>query len=142
MTVTFHATQKDFLVTVSGIDGTFATCTGGEPEGQTGVSWDGGSDNPVVTSGRPTWPALVVSRPYSPERDGPVEARLQRLVGKGGKAARFTVSRTATDADGVVSSEPKVWPDALLTKVRGPEADADSGTTARLELTFMPHQIA
>jgi len=142
MTSTFHATQKDFLVTVSGIDGPFSTCTGGEPEGQTGHSWDGGSTRPVVTVGRPTWPALVVSRPYDPERDDAVERRLQPLVGRGGRTSRFTVSRTAMDADGVVIGEPKVWTDAVLTKVRGPEADADSGTTTRLELTFMPSQVA
>lgn len=142
MTALFHATQKDFLVTVSGIDGTFSTCTGGEPEGQTGTSWDGGAKNPVTTVGRPTWPALVVSRPYSPERDGPLEARLQPLIGYGGPRSRFTVSRSALDGDGVVIGVPKVWTGAVLTKVRGPEADADSGTGARIELTFMPHQVA
>ncbi len=142
MTALFHATQKDFLVTVSGIDGTFSTCTGGEPEGQSGVSWDGGSNNHVVTVGRPTWPALVVSRPYSPERDGPVETRLLPLIGRGGPRSRFTISRSALDGDGVVIGEPRVWTDAILTKVKGPEPDADSGTTARFELTFMPSRVS
>lgn len=141
MMSTFHATDKDFLVSVSSLDGYWSTCTGGEPDAANGHSWDGGATRPVITVGRPVFAALVVSRPYDPARDSAVERRLQPLIGRGGRTARFNVTRQALDGDGVTIGEPKVWTDAVLVKVRGPQPNSDSGTTAMIELTFMPNQV-
>lgn len=125
--------QRQFLVKVAGIDGFFASKTGGNVSADTTKVYDGGDPTPYVLSGPAEAENLTVSRPFDPLRDGPLLAQLRQRVGR----ATFTVSVTATDRDLVVVEGSRVvYPDALLVSVNEPEADASSGDAASFELEF------
>lgn len=129
-------TQHQYLVTVSGIgvDGYFATITGGGVSAATGEVWDGGADFPMVTArkGRPA--NITVSRPFLRPRDIEVVRKLQGKVGR----ARATVAQQVTDEDHIPIQGPplRLFPNALLVGCNPPDADAASGEGSRLELEF------
>lgn len=131
------AAQRQFLVSVEGIDGYFATKAGGDLSADVTTVFDGGS----LTPERLASPALpgdvTVGRPFDPERDLIVLAGLRPLVGRW----RTTVSVQATDGDLVAIGDPVVYSDCLLTGLTDPEADAASGDAAALELTFSPTSV-
>lgn len=131
--------QRQFLVKVAGIDGYFATKTGGEVEGEVSTVYDGGSLKPDKL-GAPAVPGeVIVSRPYDAERDAPLAKELR------GKVNRWytTVTVQPTDADLVaLSVPPTVYVNALLRRVSDPDADASSGDAAVLELAFDPEDTA
>jgi hypothetical protein len=132
------ATQRQFLVKVTGIDGYFATKTGGEVEGDVTTVYDGGSLRPEKLGGPAVPGQVVVSRPYKPERDAAVARKLRPQTNRW----RTTVSVQPTDADLVaLPIPPTVYTDALLVRVSDPEHDAASGDAARLELAFDPSEV-
>lgn len=126
------AAQRQFLVKVEGIDGYWATKSGGNIGADASKVYDGGRLDPDVLSSPAEADDVTVSRPYDPYRDGPLAKDLRRRVGR----FRATVSVSPTDEDLVVIGEAAVYPDALLTGLSEPEADAASGDAARIELTF------
>lgn len=127
------AAQRQFLVTVDGITGTFASKSGGEVTSDATKVWDGGSTQPDVIASPAEVGDLTVTRPYDPERDQDVLNQLVTLVGQW----RTTVSTQPLHGDmRAVSVKPRVYPNALLTGVREPEVDASSGDAADYELTF------
>lgn len=127
------ASQRQFLVKVDGIDGYFMTKSGGNLSAGTNKVYDGGKTEPEVIASPAEADDVSVSRGYDPYRDGPVLADLRRRVGR----FRATVSVTPTDEDLVaIGDDPEVYPEALLTGLNNPEADASSGDAAMFELTF------
>lgn len=126
------AAQRQFLVGVEGVTGYFATKTGGETSADTTDVYDGGSPTPEKLAAPATTANVTVSRPWDPERDGPVVARLASQVGRW----RTTVSVQPTDADLIPVGSPTVYANALLVRVQDPEADAASGDAATIELEF------
>lgn len=124
--------QRQFLVKVAGIDGYFATKSGGNVSSDTNKVYDGGDVTPYVMAGPAEAENVTVGRPYDPVRDGDLLSRLRTRVGR----ETFTVSITPTDRDLVVVGGPTVYPDALLVSVSEPEADAGSGDAAMFELEF------
>jgi hypothetical protein len=124
--------QRQFLVKVAGIDGFFSTKTGGNISADTTKVYDGGDPTPYVLAAPAEAENVTVGRPFDPNRDSPLLARLRNRVGRD----TFTVSVTPTDRDYVVIGAATVYPDALLVAVNEPEADASSGDAATLELEF------
>jgi hypothetical protein len=133
------AAKRQFLVKVDGIDGYWAGKTGAEIKSDTNKVYDGGSLVPDVISAPAEVDDVVVTRPYDPDRDQAVINLLKRKVGQW----TTTVSVTPTEADLTVSSTPgDTYPNALLISVNPPEADASSGDSAEIELTFAVGSVA
>lgn len=126
--------QRQFLWTVTGINGPFAQKTGGEVTSDATKVWDGGATQPDVIAAPPEVGDITLTRPYDPERDQPILDRLITMVGQ----FRTTVSGQPLGGDmrAIRGVKPRVYPQALLTGVREPEADAESGDKADYELTF------
>lgn len=132
------AAQRQFLVSVSGIDGYFATFSGGNVSAETADVFDGGSSTPEKVASPGRTEDITVSRPYDPERDQPVINRLRRRVGK----VRVTLTKQPTTADFVPVGPPNVYSNCLLTGVSEPEVDASSGDPTGFELTFAYESVA
>lgn len=132
------AAQRQFLVGVEGVTGYFATKTGGETSADTSDVFDGGQLTPEKMAAPSSTANVVVGRPYDPERDAPVIARLRPQVGRW----RTTVSVQPTDADLVPVGGPTTYANALLVRVQDPEADAASGDPSMLELEFAIETVA
>lgn len=116
----------------------FATKTGGNITAEVTRSYDGGDLRPELIPGPPTADNVTVTRPYKPERDADLLARLKPLCGK----LRTTLSVTPTNADLVPVARPELYPDALLVSVNSPEPDASSGDAATLTLEFATGEFA
>jgi hypothetical protein len=132
------AAQRQFLVKIGGISDFFATKTGGALTSEVTAVWDGGKLTPEKVASPPLPEDVTVSRPYDPQRDGPVLKRLRPVVGRW----RTTVAVQPTDPDLVPLGEPTIYANAVLVGLSDPEADAASGDGAMLELTFSPETVA
>lgn len=124
--------QRQFLVKVSGIDGYFASKSGGNISADTNKVYDGGSDTPDVLAGPAEAENVTVSRSYDLQRDEPVLRRLRKRVGK----ETVTLTVTPTDRDLIAVGTPQVYSDALLVSITEPETDASSGDAATYELEY------
>lgn len=132
------AAQRQFLVKVSGVDGYFATKTGGNTSSDASDVYDGGSLTPEKLASPATSEDVACGRPYDPERDQAVIKRLRPLVGRW----RTTVSVQPTDADLVAIGRATTYANALLIGCTEPEVDAGSGDAAMFELTFAIESVA
>lgn len=132
------ASQRQFLVKVSGVEGLFATKTGGDTTAEATDVWDGGRLTPEKLASPPATSDVVVSRPYDAHRDAAIVRFLRATVGRG----RTTISIQGTDADLIAVGSPVVYANALLIGVTAPEVDAASGDPARFELTFAVESVA
>lgn len=126
------AAQRQFLVSVSGIMGYFATKTGGEVSSDSAKVYDGGSLMPDILSSPAQADNITVGRPFDPLRDQAVITALRQRVGR----SRHTVSVVPTDEDLIAIGPATVYSNALLVRVGEPEADAASGDAATYELEF------
>lgn len=124
--------QRQFLVKVGGIDGYFATKSGGNISADTNKVYDGGAISPDVLAGPAEAENISVSRAYDYNRDEPVLKRLRQQVGRW----QTTISVTPTDRDLVAIAQPNVYPEALLVGITEPETDSASGDAATFELEF------
>lgn len=132
------ASQSHSLVTVEGIDGYWATKSGGEVSADIGTAWDGGADYPEMIAGKASTSDVTVSRPYRRGRDDVLRRRLLPQVGR----LRATVSDQDTDEDGMAIGEPTVYPRALLRQVSAVDTDASGSDPKRLELVFAVSRTA
>jgi hypothetical protein len=132
------ASQRQFLITVDGVEGYFATKSGGDVSSDISTVWDGGSLTPEKLPAPAVVGDVTVGRPYDPNRDGAELAKLKPLVGRW----RTTVGIQPTDADLIASGPPTVYANALLSGLTDPEADAGSGDAATFELTFAIETVA
>lgn len=126
------AAQRQFLVKVAGIEGYFATKSGGSISADTNKVYDGGADTPDVLAGPAEADNITVSRAYDYNRDEVVLKRLRKQVGKW----MTTISSTPTDRDLIAIAPPNVYPEALLVGITEPDTDASSGDAATYELEF------
>lgn len=128
------AAQRQFLWTVDGIPGGFASKSGGEITSDATKVWDGGSLTPDVIASPPEVGDITLTRPYDPENH---QELLTSLISKVGQL-RTTISGQPLSGDmrSVRGASPRVYPNALLIGVREPESDASSGDAADFELTF------
>jgi hypothetical protein len=132
--------NRQFLVKVEGIDGFFATKSGGEVTADSSKVWDGGSLKPSVLASPPEVGDVTCSRPYDRTRDQPMLDRLILMV------SSWTTTVSVTPTDGALNvipgTKPRVYSGALLTGVREVEPDASSGDASDLELTFAVEDIS
>lgn len=126
------SSARQFLVKVEGVQGFFATKTGGNVAADSTKVYNGGSLKPAIISNPPEAEDVEVTRPYDPDRDDEDMRRLLQLVG----SWETTVSVTPTDTDLVAIAKPRVYPNARLVGVVEPEVDAASGDPATFGLTF------
>lgn len=122
---------REFLVTVSGIEGYWARKQGGATASDASKVWDGGSLRPTVLTAPATTEDVTVTRPFRVERDAPLLAALKRVVGR----SSHTITITPTDRDLVPSGQPENYV-GVLRSVSGPDTDAGSGDGANIELVF------
>lgn len=127
-----NTSESDFLVTVAGIDGFFATCTGGNTPVDTSQAFNGGDPFPTIVVGKIKPAPITVGRPFDPARDQPLAKELRRRIGQ----FRTTVSSQPLLPDGSVIADPDVYPNALLTDVHTPDANAGSANPGVLQLVF------
>jgi hypothetical protein len=126
------ASARQALVKVDGIDGLFATKTGGTVSAEATKVYDGGSLKPDVITNPPTAEDVEVTRPFDPEAHQDIITQLLQLVG----SWETTVSVTPTTADMVAVATPRVYSNARLIAVVEPEVDASSGDAQTWGLTF------
>lgn len=133
-----YASQRQFLVKVSTVDGYFASKTGGSVTADSTDVWDGGALTPAKLASPATTEDVTLTRPFDPDRDRSVINRLRPLVGRW----RTTVSVQDTDADLVAIGPPTVYANALLIGLTDPEVDAASGDATTFELVFAVESVA
>lgn len=130
--------QRQFLVSVATVGDYYASKSGGAVSADVSDVYDGGRLTPEKLASPATIEDITVSRPYDQQRDAPVIARLQRLVGRW----RTTIVVQPTDADLVPIGSPTTYSNALLTGLTPPEHDASSGDAATYELTFAVESVS
>lgn len=128
--------QRQFLITVAGIDGTFAGFRGGETKSEATRDFDGGSLNPDVLMSPAATDDIRVSRGWRRDRDIDVVKKYRPRVGR----FRTTVTVQPLDEDLVPAGAPDVY-SGVLNGVSPSEADANSGNVARLELSFAVESV-
>lgn len=125
------SSARQFLITVSTIEGYWARKQGGETAADSAKAWDGGSLTPSVLMGPASTGDVTLERPYRVERDASVVARLRRVVGR----SSHTITVQPTDIDLVPVGAPEVY-NGVLMRVRSPEPNAAEGGAATVELVF------
>lgn len=126
------ATKRQFLVSVSGIPGYWASSSGGDVTAPVSKVFEGGQDRPVVLGGLPETSDLEVTRTFDPDKHSALLSQLRKVVGRG----RFTVTKQATDANRVRIGKPETHPNCLLVGVSAPEHEEGSGDSSPFKLTF------
>lgn len=126
------ASEADFLVKVAGIDGYFATKSGGDVTAATSDVYNGGQKYPTKLAGKPVTANVMCDRPYDPLLHSSLVKQLRPQTGR----LRTTISIQPIDADEQPIGDPEVFPDALLVKVSSPPVDAASSKEGRFGLEF------
>lgn len=132
------AAQRQAFITVAGVEGTFATHSGGDTTATVSREYDGGSLTPELMSSPAETADITVGRAFEPTRDRPIIKRLRSQVGR----MRTTVTVQDTDENLVRVGSPDVYADALLIGVTPTESDANSGDAKRFELTWAVTSVA
>lgn len=130
--------QRQFLVTVDGVEGVFMTKSGGGVASDSTKIYDGGKKIPEIITSTPEIENITVGRSYKSGRDDVVLRTLREKVG------RFvtTISVQETDADFVAVGKPVVYAEAVLVGITEPDYDSGSGDPAMLELEFACKSVA
>jgi hypothetical protein len=126
---------NQFLVTVSGIDGFFATKSGGSASVQVTKDFDGGSDIPALSNSRKTYNDLTVGRRYDIDRDADAVIAARAAIGKD-----RTVTVQPCDAD-YNPTGPKTVYQGRLQAVNEPDFDANSQQPARFGLVISVQKV-
>jgi hypothetical protein len=129
--------QRQALVTIEGLEGLWATKTGGNVSADTTPVWDGGTDHPDVLASPASAENVTVSRPVDDVRDLALIKTLRHQVGK----LRATITEQPTNGDLFPIGEPDVYPAALLVTLNVPEYDASSGDPKVIELEWAISQF-
>jgi hypothetical protein len=124
--------QRQFLVTISGIDGKFMTKSGGNISSDSNKIYNGGSTVPSIITSPSEVDNVTVSRAYDQTRDAPILQVLRPQVG------RYTATITVqpADADLVAIGKSSVYADAVLVGITEPDYDSSSGDVASFELEW------
>lgn len=127
-----YSAQRQFLVTLSGIDGKWMTKGGAGIQSDSNKIYDGGSIVPSIVTSPAEVENVTVSRAYKQERDEAILQNLRVQVG------RYTTTITVqpTDADLVAVGKASVYAGAVLVGITEPDFDSSSGDVASIELEF------
>ena len=132
------ADQRQFLVSIAGISGSFwAQLSGGAVSVPTAKAYDGGNPIPQILTGNPLVDDVVCTRNYDPSRDGPIAQQLKAQIMAG---APFTTTITQDPTDPAyqpTGDPPNSW-SGVLSKVAVPSSDAmkSGAQAATIALTF------
>lgn len=129
--------QRQYIVTVSGISGTFAQKSGGDISADAAKIYDGGSLTPDVLAGPAEVGNITVTRSVEHARDAATLKTLRSKVGQ----YEATITVTPTDANLVTLGSPVIYPKALLIGFTELEADASSGEAATYSLEFLVPRV-
>lgn len=134
----FKSAKRQFLVRIDGIDGYWATRTGGKKAVATSKVFDGGARIADILTANPLVDDITLGRPYDRDRDGPLVKQLLPIAG----TWDTFVYETPTDENLVPAGDPLVY-NARLVSVGPPEPDAGGGATeAVLQLVFACRDVA
>lgn len=134
----FKSAKRQFLVRVDGIDGYWATKTGGRKDVATTKVFDGGTRMADILTANPLVDDLTLGRPYDRDRDGPLVKRLLALAG----LWDTMIYETPTDENLVPSGDALTY-NVRLVGVHPPEPDAGGGASeAVLQLVFSVRDVA
>lgn len=132
MTSSNLSTQKHWLVKANNIDGYFETISGGERSSDVSQNYDGGARVPELVAGPATTGNVTISRKFKRGRDDLLLKKLRPQVG----FYRSTISKQATDGNGVTVGPPVTYPQALLVRMTEPEADSNGSDFSSFELEY------
>lgn len=124
------ATKQQFLVTISGVPGTWKSFSGGDGSVSVTKDWDGGATRPDLLAGPAEFADITVTRTYDPAKDQEWVNDAMTKLGRG----RYTITRQAIDMSGVRIGKPRTYADCLLTAVS--EGDVDSASSDPSEISF------
>ncbi len=127
----YAASESDFLITVDGIQGYWATLAWDGISTETSKSWNGGDDFPTTVVGKSDPGSMTVTRPYDPRVDSDL---VHKLIATSGW--RTSASSQPIMNDKTVVGKPLVFSDIILTAVKPPDSTAGSSAAAMLSLTF------
>jgi len=125
------ATQRDHLVTIEGVPGTWRNLSGGGGTVETTKDRDGGAIRPDILGGPPEFEDLECARTFDPVRDAAWMKQLRQNLGRG----FYTVMKQPIDVNKIAIGEPLVYPDCMLSGLTEAEV-ADSSDPAEVSLTF------
>jgi hypothetical protein len=131
--------QRQSLVSIEGIEGLWATRSGGDVSADVSPVWDGGADHPEQMAGPASSDNITVTRPMDEIRD---LGRIKELRKTGVGRFVTTITEQHTTRDLFPIGEPDVWPEALLVRANVPEYDAGSSDPKVVELEFAISQFA
>src|SRR4029077_10983834 len=109
----------------------WSATTGGAKGGTITRAYDGGNPVPYILSSPPVVDDLVCSRPYKVGRDDLLIANLLPQV----MAWSTSITQQPTDPNYKPGGTPIVWT-GLLSKVQGPDTDANTEGAAMVVVTF------
>lgn len=125
--------QRQFLWSVQGIDGYFATKAGGDITAESSEAFNGGDPKPERLGSNPVTGNITLTRPYKHSLRA-VEDRLGPLVGEW----RTTIVGQDRDKAGIPIGKPRTYPDALIIRLKGVDYDESSGEPTNFEVEFAP----
>lgn len=139
MAGTMKLTARQWLITIDGIDGTWAQISEAETAAEGTRVRDGGATKADVLAGPAETDEVTCTRPYDIDRDHDLVTSLLPLCGQW----YTTITKQPLHGDMTRANvKPRVYSDCLLVKVTDPEADADSGDPSKVALTFMVGDVS
>lgn len=134
-----YISQRQFSVSVSGLDGYFMTKGGGDLAADSNKIYPGGSKIPVIITGISEVDNITVGRAFDATRDRPMLKTLRPLVG----TYTTTITMVDTDPDFNASQGSIItYSNAVLVGITEPEYDSASGDPAMIELEFAIPSVA
>lgn len=129
--------QRQFLVSIQGMQGYWAARSSGGLQAATTKEFDGGSKVPYVLTAPPLVEDLTVSRPFVPGRDDNLLTNLLTQVG----SLQTTISQVPTDPNFAVNGGGVTWT-GILSTVTPPDMNSNSNDGAMLTLVFTCTAVA
>lgn len=125
--------QRQHAVTIAGIDGVWATATGGDSSVSVAESWNGGAKVPDITLGRKVVGNVTVDRPFSSQRDRAVCRLIENLMGT---AWSTTITDQDLDANDQAIGDPVVYTGCTPIKITPPVYDTEKADGSRVSIEF------
>lgn len=134
------AAERQFLVTVAALGArTFTEQTGGEKKAEVTKWRDGGAISSDNIFSPPETSDVVLKNGYDPDVDG---AMLSNLLGQiGVLSTTITKVPLFGDMSRIAGVKPFVYTGAVLSGVKIPDVNANSGEAATYELTFAVNNL-
>lgn len=126
-----YLSQRQFVVTVSGVAGNFMTKSGGGLSADSNKVYAGGSKTPAIVTGIPEYENITVGRAYDANRDPAIVADLREQVGR--FSTSITVVETTVDYQTLATT---TYNGCVLVGINVPDAESNSGDPAMMELEF------